>query len=499
MGLFSKKETKKPVKKTHTRRFVGATHKAMTNFHTSFLKINGELKSDYIALTLRARDLAKNNSSVNSYINLMLRSTLGSTGFILNCTSYNDDGTSDIVANRQIQDAWYEYTRSYKKYVSADHQLNGLDFDRHILFNFLVDGEVFIRKIKDNASPYGIRFEVIDSLQIDPLYNSDYMYGAERIVMGIKVDAHYKPLSYFIRKNSSADYYLSGERQEVKASEIIHLYKKQYAEQVRGFTPLAPVLIDLNALQEYKTAEINASLLNSAFMGIWEKQSSSADAFNDFNDDAVDENGDVAFELENNVFRYAPDGYKLSQIANNHPNSNVGGFIKAILKGVAGALGMSYNKISSDYESTSYSSLRQSNIEDAVTIKQIQQFMIDNWKNIQYAEWLKHLLISDLTNLPYSKIDKFMSHEFQARNFEYLDPQKEMQSIQMRLSLGLSSPIQEIHNLGKDPIDVLNSWQKWNQMLKDRGLKISSTMQMIENAPDIDHENNDNNNDTIEE
>jgi len=104
-------------------------------------------------------------------------------------------------------------------------------------------------------------------------------------------------------------------------------------------------------------------------MGIWEKQSSSADAFNDFNDDAVDENGDVAFELENNVFRYAPDGYKLSQIANNHPNSNVGGFIKAILKGVAGALGMSYNKISSDYESTSYSSLRQSNIEDAVTIK----------------------------------------------------------------------------------------------------------------------------------
>jgi len=102
MGLFSKKETKKPVKKTHTRRFVGATHKAMTNFHTSFLKINGELKSDYIALTLRARDLAKNNSSVNSYINLMLRSTLGSTGFILNCTSYNDDGTSDIVANRQI-------------------------------------------------------------------------------------------------------------------------------------------------------------------------------------------------------------------------------------------------------------------------------------------------------------------------------------------------------------------------------------------------------------
>jgi capsid protein len=88
----------------------------------------------------------------------------------------------------------------------------------------------------------------------------------------------------------------------------------------------------------------------------------------------------------------------------------VGGFCKAILKGVAGALGMSYNKISSDYESTSYSSLRQSNIEDEVAIKELQQFFIDNWKNIQFAEWLKYLLISDLTNLPYSKLDKFISH-----------------------------------------------------------------------------------------
>lgn len=500
MGLFSKKEAKKPVEKAdkkrlQKRRFIGATNKAMTNFHTSFLKINGELKSDYIALTLRARDLAKNNTAVNSYVNLMLRSVLGNTGFILNCTSYNEDGTSDLIANRQIQDAWYDYTKSYKKYVSADHQLNGIDFDRHVLFNFLVDGEVFIRKVKDANSPYGIRFEVIDSLQIDPLYNGDYIYNGEKIVMGIKVDSHYKPLSYFIRKNSSADYYLSGEREEVKANEIIHLYKKQYAEQVRGFTPLAAVLLDLNALQEYKTAEINASLLNSAFMGIWEKQSSTSDGYDDYDDDEIDENGDVALELENNVFRYAPAGYKLSQIANNHPNSNVGAFVKAILKGVAGALGMSYNKISSDYESTSYSSLRQSNIEDAVTVKQIQQFLIDNWKNLQYAEWLKYLLLSDITNLPYSKIDKFMVHDFQSRNFEYLDPAKQMQSIQMRLSLGLSSPIQEIHNLGKSPQDVLNSWVRWQQMLKDRGLKIAATMQMIEKT--IDHENNDNEEDEI--
>lgn len=492
MGIFNRKKAEP--KKKQNRRFAGAANSLQHKFNQSMQKINADLKSDLIALTLRARELAKNNETVNSYINLMLRSVLGNTGFVLNCTSYNDDGTADVAANNQIENCWYDYTRSYKKYVSADHQQNGLDFDRHILFNFLVDGQVFIRKVKDPKSPYGIRFEVIDSLCIDPMYSLDFMNG-EKIVMGIKVDSHYKPLSYFIKRPQNSDYYLAGEREEIPASEVIHIYKKLYAEQVRGFTPLSAVLLSLNALDEYKKAEINAAILNSAFMGIWEKVGSGS--MQEYEQEEVDTSGAVAVELQSNVFRYAPEGYKLSSIANNHPNSNVGGFFKAMLKGVSGALGMSYNKVSSDFQSTSYSSLRQSNIEDAVTIKEIQQFMIDNWKNLQYAEWLKYLLISDLTNLPYSKMDKFLSHQFIGRNFEYLDPQKEMQSIQLRLSLGLSSPIEEIQQLGKDPVDVLNNWQKWQEMLKQRGLKMADTLQMLDTS--IDDTAEDKNDETLEE
>jgi hypothetical protein len=73
-----------------------------------------------------------------------------------------------------------------------------------------------------------------------------------------------------------------------------------------------------------------------------------------------------------------------------------------------------------------------------------------------------------------------------------------MQSIQLRLSLGLSSPIEEIQQLGKDPVDVLNSWQKWNEMLKQRGLKMADTMQMIETpAADIDDEIKDKNDEDL--
>ena len=226
-------------------------------------------------------------------------------------------------------------------------------------------------------------------------------------------------------------------------------------------------------------------------MGIWEKQSADANSYDEYDENEIDENGDVAVELESNVFRYAPDGFKLNQIASNHPNNSVKDFCKVMLKGICGCLGLNYNKVNSDYAETSYSSLRQANIEDAVTVKELQQFIIDNWKDVQYADFLKYLLISDLTNLPYSKIEKFMEHNFQGRNFEYLDPQKQMSAIQLRLALGLSNPIEEIHNAGKDPFDVLNGWQKWNQMLKTRNLKLSDTVNLINSLDDINNNKND--------
>lgn len=479
-----------PKKKRQIRSFIGARNTGMNRFNSTFARINQELKQDYLALVLRCREMYKNNETVNSYVNLMIRSILGNQGFILNVTSYNEDGTSDLIANQIIQDFWYQYTKSTKNYVSADAMQNELSLDRQLIFNYLIDGEIFIRRIFDKDSKFTIRYEIVDALDVDTMYNMEYMPDGTKITMGIKTDEHNKPISYFIRKNRSANYYLEGERVEVPADQIIHIYKHLYANQLRGFPLLSPVLLSLNSLDEYKRAEINASLLNASFMGIWEKQSAEANSYDQYDEDQIDESGNVAIELQSNVFRYAPQGFKLNQISSNHPNTSVKDFCKIILKGICGALGLNYNKINGDYAETSYSSLRQANLEDEVTVKELQQFFIDSWKNVQYEDFLKYLLISDMTNLPYSKINKFLSHDFQGRNFDYLDPQKEMNAIQMRLSLGLSNPIMEIHNAGKDPIDILNGWQKWNEMLKNRGLKLSDTKELINtiNQPQSEEE-----------
>jgi len=57
----SQKQEVKEEKKRAVRRFIAATNSEMNKFNISFAKINAELRQDYIAMTLRARDLAKNN------------------------------------------------------------------------------------------------------------------------------------------------------------------------------------------------------------------------------------------------------------------------------------------------------------------------------------------------------------------------------------------------------------------------------------------------------
>lgn len=103
-NLFKREkiDAKKPPvihkKKKSQRSFIGARFSRMNNFNASYSRINQDIETDYIALSLRAKALYENNEVVASYINYMIRSVLGH-GFHLNVTSYNEDGNSDLIAN----------------------------------------------------------------------------------------------------------------------------------------------------------------------------------------------------------------------------------------------------------------------------------------------------------------------------------------------------------------------------------------------------------------
>nr|DAQ92359.1 MAG TPA: portal protein [Bacteriophage sp.] len=382
----------------------------------------------------------------------------------------------------------WNINRDQDGHVTVDQQQSGRDLDILILRTLIVDGEVFVKKIIDSKSKFGVRYEVLDTLDIDFMYNVHDTGNGEKIVMGIKLDKTNKPLSYFVR-TSNTDYYQTGERIEVSASEIIHIYRKFFPGQVRGFTPLSATILNINQLDGYKEAEIVAARLNACNQAFYVKDGSNTDILDD-----ADDTGTIATEYSPGTIRFAPEGYTLQQLQNNHPSGNFGTFCKNVMRSIANSLGTSYNKTTSDYESVNYSSLREAALEDRSSWEEFQTFLIDNWKDLQYQEFLKYVLLNELTALPFSRYEKFLKHKFYGRTWDWVDPLKDLNAIKVKLELRLSDPITETEKLGYDVDEVLNRWQLWENKLKERNLSITTEeyVQFLDD-PDNDNDQEENN------
>lgn len=474
----------KQVKQVNKRSFLAATNTRLQNWVMSYQRINGQLVLDAKRMIMKARQLAKNNDFVIGYLNLLQRNIIGYNGYRLKMMAVNTDGTLDAVGNEIIQQLYDEYMR--KGNVSPI--MTGRDLDVLILRTLVVDGEVFIRKVKDN-SKFGIHYQLIDTLDIDHMYNTlTYDSQGNRIIMGIKVDQSYKPISYFINKVKGDYYNTSAARQQISADEIIHIYRPYFVGQVRGYTMLSSVILNLNQLDGYTEAEVVGARLAACNQAFITQTTADGDLLEQAN-----ERGELIQDYAPGTIRYLPNGYDIKAFNSTHPNSNYGQFVKSVLRSISNALGISYNKANSDYESVNYSSLRESQLQDRMTYKELQYFLTEAYKDEQFKDFLKQVLVNQMTILPLARFDKFLRHEWKLNQWEWVDPIKEYNAIKTKLELKLTDPITEIQKLGGDPYAVLNRWKLWNDKKKQLGIAESvDDSSIIETAiiqDDIDNEN----------
>ena len=454
MGLFDflKRKKKHPFR---TRRFAAAEHSRWTDWVLSYSKIDRDLKNDYIAMTLRIRELAKNSEFVAGFLENAERNVIGAEGFTLQSQARE--------CGKQIETLWREYNSRLAGAVTLDESQSGYDFDCLVLRTLLIDGEVFIHREWDPESRFGWRYEVVDSLEVDPYYNVEDAGNGDRIIMGVKIDERGREKSFFIRRSES-DVYMSGDRIEVPASQIIHIYRKIFPDQHRGISMFAPVVANLAQLDGYKDAELVHARIQACTMGVWEwNGQSTGDML-----DEVDEQGEFIREIKPGIFPVAPRGYSAKFLQNTSPNSQFASFWKNILRSVANALGFSYNKASGDYEAVNYSSLREATLEDRASFSKIQRFFIENWKDYQFHDFITAIGLNGI--LPLMTLAECRGHRFFGRRFPWVDPSKEIAAKEKEFDLLLTDPISELESRGIDPDELLDRWAVWQAKLAERNI-----------------------------
>ena len=461
-----KLKLRNPFKRNHRvanpldmRMFNAAAHNRLVDWQISYQRVNGDLFVQWATITLRCRDLAMNNEAVIGMLKNLTRNVVGANGFTLQSKAL------PVEARPIIESLWREYNSGASHAVSVDGHAGGRDFDMLVLRSLIIDGECFIRRVYDPASKFGWRYEVIDSMQIDPLYMVETLDNGGRIFMGIELDARGREVAYYYRPTTNDQYY-TGNRERIDAKDIIHLFRREFAAQYRGISMLAGAVMNLKQLDDYRTAELVHAQIGSCCMGVWEWNGQNADDI--ITDSTADDKGEFIREIKPGIFPIAPRGYSAKFLQNPGSNTQFPSFVKNILRSITNSLGISYNKGAGDYESVNYSSLREASLEDRESYAELQQFVIENWKSIQFRDFIGSAYVNGLVRG--DKFSDLRPHKFFGRRFAWVDPAKEIRAKQQEMAMMLTDPISELEARGEDPDEVIARFAEWKAKLEQAGL-----------------------------
>jgi lambda family phage portal protein len=194
----------------------------------------------------------------------------------------------------------------------------------------------------------------------------------------------------------------------------------------------------------------------------------------DFVGDDVENTYTPIIEAEPGTFHQLGPGVDFKSFDPTSNANTFADFERAILRGIASALGVSYASISNDLTATSYSSIRQGALEDRDFYKVLHDFMIEHFVQPIFRAWLMAAMESGSVPIPPTRFDKFADNvEYRGRGFAWVDPQREMNAAVIGLNSGILSMQDVANQYGRDITDVMDQIVLEKQMASERGIDLA--------------------------
>ena len=393
------------------------------------IQIDQDLRTGGKPLRGRARLLSLNNSIIRRYIQLYLANVIGANGYTFqsNVTELIEDPKTnsvkrqpDKIANMKIAGHWAEFQKGNN--CSIDGKMSYTSMNKLWGTYRVRDGEVFIMRVNDANAPYGIRLQTIPPELIDELYSQDLGNG-NQVVMGVELDQFRQPIAYHFRKQtplqSSYMTYYSGTRVRIPASEIIHWYDPEYANQTRGFTRFAPVLLLLHYLDQFEKWSVQNARFGASKGGFFGDDN--AGNPDDTLLETQDANSNIEVDIESLNFQHI-GGSKFYPWDPKFPVQQHEMFMRTTMRDVASGLGCGYSSLSNDYIGASWSSLRQELYVERRNWLSDQQSLIENVHMRIFGWFLESGLMKGTIGLPYAKKNKFFQPVFTGPRWPYINP-----------------------------------------------------------------------------
>ncbi|MCX8016442.1 MAG: phage portal protein [Rhodocyclaceae bacterium] len=456
--------------RAQVRRFEAARIDRLTaDWLATTQSINAELRSDLDRLRHRARELVNNNDYARKFRAMVQANVIGPSGIRLQMRVEDRPGQPDRLANAAIEQAWRDWSRQCD--VTGRQTLR--DLCETLVGGLPSDGEFLVRRVRgpEAGNKYGYALQLIDVDRIDTSYNG--RYGSNAVIMGVEVDAYRRPLALHVFAAHPNDgIHSDRKRVRLPMEDVIHGFKIERPEQLRGIPWMAPGMLSLHHLGNFKLAALMAAEHGANHYGFFTTPDGQAPI------GGLDSSGQPIVTSQPGTFDTLPAGVSFQPFESRYPDAAFSPFVKTTLQRIASGWGVSYHSLANDLEGVSFSSIRSGTLEERDRWMADQEWFIATFMEPVFRDWLQMaLLMGAITMpngsaLPASKYDKFVRHEWQARRWDWVDPKADTEANILKVKAGLMSPQDLAAAMGYDFEDTLVAIKQAQELAAKYGVTL---------------------------
>ena len=424
-----------------------ALGRRLGNWNPGAEGVNTLLFYDGNYLRTRSRDIVRQNAWAANGLDALVSNMVG-TGIRPRFDHKNRK------TKEKIQKLWHHWTS-----VCDAAGIQGFYGIQALVARAMIEGgECFIRfrnrEVTDkNIVP--LQLQVLEA-EFCPLNWNIIQPNGNRVISGIEYDRFGRRVAYHLYKVHPGELMNFGTvfnvPMRVPASEILHIFRPKRPGQNRGEPWLAQALVKLHDLDKYDDAELVRKQTAALMAGFITKPAPEFSTTGEDTDKADDE-GHVSVNWSPGTMQVLLPGEDVKFSDPADVGTNYGEFMRVQLRGVAAAMGVTYEQLTNDLTGVNYSSIRAGLLEFRRRMEQYQRsIIIHQMCRPIFARWMDTAVLARNLRIPDYNENRVSYHDCKwiAQGWTWVDPQREVASTVMAVRAGLMSRDQAVAANGMD-------------------------------------------------
>lgn len=415
---------------------------------------NSEIIAALPVIRSRSRDMAKNSPLYARFIQLMRENVVGD-GFRFKSLPFldtSDPCTLDTAAASFLDYHWWRWAENPGN-TDVSKRQNLTQILALAVENWTRDGEAFIVMDTSARNRYGFALRVVRADCVDETI-SIAEKGGRATRGGVEFDVESNmPTAYWFdgRRTDGSDglVWNGRERFRVPASQVIHLFERHDADQLRGVPLGYAALVPLKMLDEYTKAELVAARHEASTVSVF---TGPAPAVPSTGDGPSKEQKDEARRMIHaGQELFLPNGWSFQSHTPNHPNRGWVDYSIGLQRLVSMGLGVDFTELTGNAGGGISVSVRQAILRTREMYKTRQRTVATLVLDRIFHSWLRGLLASGMSKTYTLKdYDRLADHVFTGRRWGWVDPSAEMNAATTAVAHGWRSDAEVAADYGND-------------------------------------------------